>query len=62
MYLCYIENILICEAVPSADYAPQIVQLAHAVASSVDPKCQPPQSWACRLCAAQILLWGLKEW
>lgn len=34
----------------------------HAVAPGVEPNPDAPRNRACRLCAAEIFLWGLKEW
>jgi E3 ubiquitin-protein ligase CHFR len=34
----------------------------HSVAPGVDPNPDAPRARICRLCAAEVLLWGLKEW
>ncbi|EGN98356.1 hypothetical protein SERLA73DRAFT_56314 [Serpula lacrymans var. lacrymans S7.3] len=34
----------------------------HSVAAGVDPNPDAPRSKICRLCAAEILLWGIKGW
>ncbi|KIM89127.1 hypothetical protein PILCRDRAFT_768313 [Piloderma croceum F 1598] len=34
----------------------------HGVAPGVDPNPDAPRTKICRLCAAEILLWGLKDW
>ena len=34
----------------------------HAVAPGVDPEPSAPRNKICRMCATEILLWGLREW
>jgi len=34
----------------------------HGVASGIDPNPDAPRTRICRLCATEVLLWGLKEW
>src|SRR6267154_2250485 len=34
----------------------------HGVAPGADPNPDAPRSRICRLCATEILLWGLKDW
>ncbi|KAF8908984.1 hypothetical protein CPB84DRAFT_1813228 [Gymnopilus junonius] len=34
----------------------------HAVAPGQEPNADAPRNKACRMCAAEIFLWGLKEW
>lgn len=34
----------------------------HSVAPGPEPSADSPRTKACRLCAAEIFLWGLKEW
>jgi len=34
----------------------------HAVASGIDPDPEAARSRICRLCATEVLLWGLKDW
>ena len=34
----------------------------HGVAPGIDPNPDAPRTRICRLCAAEVLLWGLKEW
>lgn len=34
----------------------------HGVAAGVDPNPDAPRSRICRLCATEVLLFGLKEW
>lgn len=34
----------------------------HAVAAGQEPSANTPRNKACRMCAAEIFLWGLKEW
>lgn len=34
----------------------------HAVPAGIEPNADAPRNRACRLCAAEIFLWGLKDW
>jgi E3 ubiquitin-protein ligase CHFR len=34
----------------------------HGVPAGTEPNPEAPRNRACRLCAAEILLWGLKDW
>lgn len=34
----------------------------HGVAAGMDPNPDSPRTRICRLCAAEVFLWGLKEW
>lgn len=34
----------------------------HGVAAGIDPNPDAPRNRICRLCATEVLLWGLKEW
>jgi E3 ubiquitin-protein ligase CHFR len=34
----------------------------HGVNASVDPNPDAPRSRICRLCANEVLLWGLRDW
>lgn len=34
----------------------------HGVTAGTDPNPEAPRSNICRLCAAEVLLWGLREW
>jgi len=34
----------------------------HAVPAGTEPNADAPRNKACRLCAAEIFLWGLKDW
>lgn len=34
----------------------------HPVTAGIDPDPSAPRNRVCRMCATEILLWGLKEW
>ena len=34
----------------------------HAVAGGVDPDPAAPRQRICRVCATEVLLWGLRDW
>lgn len=34
----------------------------HGVAASPDPTPEAPRNRICRVCATEVLLWGLREW
>lgn len=34
----------------------------HPVAPGIDPDPAAPRNRICRMCATEVLLWGLKEW
>lgn len=34
----------------------------HGVAAGVDPDPSAPRTRVCRMCAAEVLFWGLREW
>lgn len=34
----------------------------HGVAAGADPDLNAPRSRICRLCATEVLLWGIRDW